>query len=95
MCDWFLARPGIPPIFMRPPAGDSVISAEPVVRRPVDQPTTTSVSKNNGEATISAEPKLRDLTKELTKLVPTSLRVNRNKIQPKRFPNKYVIIKNL
>ncbi|VDO43551.1 unnamed protein product [Onchocerca flexuosa] len=73
--------------FIRPPGTSSVISAEPIVRRPGGTST-----KDSGEATISAEPKLRDLTKEVTKFVPTTLRVNRNKHQPKKTINKYIFI---
>lgn len=72
---------------MRPPGASSVISAEPIVRR-----TGGASTKDNGEATISAEPKLRDLTKEVTKFVPTALRVNRSKYQPKRTISKYVFM---
>ncbi|EJW83587.1 hypothetical protein WUBG_05502 [Wuchereria bancrofti] len=70
--------------FIRPPGTSSVISAEPVVRRTGGAPV-----KDSGEATISAEPKLRDLTKEVTKFVPTALRVNRSKQQPKKTINKF------
>ncbi|VIO86856.1 Uncharacterized protein BM_BM3805 [Brugia malayi] len=70
--------------FIRPPGTSSVISAEPVVRRTGGAP-----MKDSGEATISAEPKLRDLTKEVTKFVPTALRVNRSKQQPKKTINKF------
>ncbi|VDK79159.1 unnamed protein product [Litomosoides sigmodontis] len=73
----------MPISFMRPPGASSVISAEPIVRR------TGVPMKDNGEATISAEPKLRDLTKEVTKFVPTALRVNRSKYQPKRTISKF------
>ncbi|MCP9265936.1 WW domain-binding protein 11 [Dirofilaria immitis] len=72
--------------FIRPPGTSSVISAEPIVRRPGG-----ASAKDNGEATISAEPKLRDLTKEVTKFVPTALRVNRSKHQPKKTINKKLI----
>ncbi|MFH4979410.1 hypothetical protein AB6A40_006119 [Gnathostoma spinigerum] len=81
-------RPGMPPMpFMRPPAGDSVISAEPMVKRPSER---SAAARDDGaEATISAAPKLRDLTKEVTKFIPVTLRVHRNHPQPKRSANRY------
>ncbi|VDN27027.1 unnamed protein product [Gongylonema pulchrum] len=77
--------PILPIPFIRPSKSSSVISAEPVVRRieEAEQP------KDSGEATISAEPKLRDLAKEVTKFVPTALMVNRNKQQPKKAVRKF------
>lgn len=88
---YFLAPPGMPPIpFMPPPVGDSVISAEPMVHRTVDRTGGALNNKQKSDATISAEPKLRDLAKEVTKFVPTALRVHRNKPVNKRPLNKYV-----
>uniref|UniRef100_A0A914ZKJ5 WW domain-binding protein 11 n=1 Tax=Parascaris univalens TaxID=6257 RepID=A0A914ZKJ5_PARUN len=92
-----LRMPPPPPNFPRVPgsaygrttAGESVISAAPVVRRPTD---VAAEANDDAEATISAEPKLRDLTKEVTRFVPSSLRTNRNRIQPKRPINKYSVM---
>ncbi|KHN74275.1 WW domain-binding protein 11 [Toxocara canis] len=79
-------RPGIPGSgYGHTTAGDSVISAAPVVRRPAEL---AAEASDGAEATISAEPKLRDLTKEVTRFVPTALRTNRNKVHPKRPLNK-------
>ncbi|VDK45773.1 unnamed protein product [Anisakis simplex] len=80
-----------PTMYKRPSTtAESVISAAPVVRRPVD----ASKDKNeeDAQATISAEPKLRDLTKEVTTFVPMALRTNRRKEPPKRHLNKYSVM---
>lgn len=84
------SRLNMPPMtYVRPPAGDSVISAEPVVRRPSEREATSEAKQDKEDAIITAEPKLRDLTKEVTKFIPTALRVQRNKTRPKRPVSKY------
>ncbi|VDM99407.1 unnamed protein product [Thelazia callipaeda] len=70
--------------YVRPSTTSSVISADPMVRR--------AEAGKNGEATISAAPKLRDLTKEVTKFIPTALQVNRSKQQVKRKISKFNIM---
>lgn len=71
-------RPLIPPNPNRPHIqSQAVLSA-----RPTRNPTATNRSKGSGSgATISAQPQLRNMQAEVTKFMPTSLRVRRD--QPK------------
>ena len=79
----------MPPVpFMPLPVGDSVISAEPMVHRNAERASNNLSERQKADATISAEPKLRDLAKEVTKFVPTTLRVHRNKANTKRPASK-------
>jgi len=79
--------PGPPPGMVPPPPHGAVLSAPPtfISKPPMALPTSDSgtgatISKEP-TATISAKPQLRNTQAELTKLVPTALRVKRD--QPK------------
>ncbi|XP_020627908.1 WW domain-binding protein 11-like isoform X2 [Orbicella faveolata] len=86
-----MARPpGPPPGMIPPPPHGAVLSAPPtfISKPPMANPTADSgkgatISKE-ATATISAKPQLRNTQAELTKLVPTALRVKRD--QPKNKP---------
>ena len=57
------------------------VSAQPVrsvVEPPASQPTPASTAGQEEPATISATPKLRNMKAEVTKFMPTSLRVRRD-----------------
>lgn len=83
-----MARPpGPPPGMVPPPPHGAVLSAPPtfISKPPMANPTPDSgkgatISKE-ATATISAKPQLRNTQAELTKLIPTALRVKRD--QPK------------
>ncbi|KAJ7372701.1 WW domain-binding protein 11 [Desmophyllum pertusum] len=79
--------PGPPPGMILPPPHGAVLSAPPtfISKPPMANPTSDSgkgatISKE-ATATISAKPQLRNTQAELTKLIPTALRVKRE--QPK------------
>lgn len=79
--------PGPPPGMMPPPPHGAVLSAPPtfISKPPMANPAGevgkgATISKE-ATATISAKPQLRNTQAELTKLVPTALRVKRE--QPK------------
>ena len=73
-------RPLIPPNPNRPHIqSQAVLSARPT-RNPHNPPATSNKTSGSG-ATISAQPQLRNMQAEVTKFMPTSLRVRRD--QPK------------
>ncbi|XP_050032926.1 uncharacterized protein [Dermacentor andersoni] len=73
--------PPRPPPLMRPPA-PSVLSAPPsLISRPVHGPGSASAEgeqRQGGGATIEAKPQLRNLSADIMRFTPTSLRVKRD-----------------
>ena len=86
-------KPLIPPNPNRPHIQSSaVLSAPPMRNQPSmsAEPSTAGSVKQRG-AIISAQPQLRNMTAEVTKFMPTSLRVRRDqpkgtKVKPKAAP---------
>ena len=87
-------KPLIPPNPNRPHIQSSaVLSAPPTRNQPSTsaEPSTVSSGKQQRGAIISAQPQLRNMTAEVTKFMPTSLRVRRDqpkgtKVKPKGVP---------
>lgn len=75
-------KPLIPPNPNRPHIqSGAVLSAPPRRNQPSTTAASESTSSGKGGAIISAQPQLRNMTAEVTKFMPTSLRVRRD--QPK------------
>ncbi|XP_077980228.1 WW domain-binding protein 11-like [Glandiceps talaboti] len=64
--------PGVPPL-----QNPNVLSAPPSINRPIQKPEDSATIEKKATATISAKPQIRNMQAEVTRFLPTSLRVKR------------------
>jgi hypothetical protein len=84
--------PGTGPLSMNP----NVLSAPPSIMKP---PLKSQEEEKKNAATIEAKPQIKNLVGDVTKFLPTSLRVKRSvkdmkqKVVAKTIPSKYIVYK--